>query len=152
MFTKVMFPLYELCFRHNIFDSKCNDVLKYKSYLRKKTLKNSSLRGIVENHHIIPLQWKEHIVVKTIRYDPNKSYNLCILPNKKYPIKKDSYGKAIRIHEKGHIKYNSYVKEQLDFLVDDINDEDLLKYKFWLFYVFLKTALDNNESENMDWN
>ena len=50
MFTKVMFPLYELCFRHNIFDSKCNDVLKYKSYLRKKTLKNSYLRGIVENH------------------------------------------------------------------------------------------------------
>ena len=152
MFTKVMFPLYEICFKQNIFDSECCDILKYKSSLRRNIVKNSSLHGVIENHHIIPLQWKNHIVVKTIRYDLNKSYNLCILPNKKYPIKKDSYGKAIRIHEKGHIKYNSYVKEQLDVLLDDINDEDLLKYKFWLFYIFLKTSLDNNESENMDWN
>ena len=26
-----MFPLYELCFRQNIFNSECYDVLKYKS-------------------------------------------------------------------------------------------------------------------------
>lgn len=152
MLTKLMFPLYEICFRQNIFDSDNFDVLKYKSSLRRRIVKNSCLHGIVENHHIIPLQWKEHVVVKTVKYDLNKSYNLCILPNRKYPFKKNSYGKAIRIHEKGHIKYNSYVKEQLDGLLDDINDEDLLKYKFWLFYIFLKTALDNNESANMDWN
>ena len=152
MFTKVMFPLYELCFRQNIFDSECYDVLKYKSSLRRNIVKKSCLHGVVENHHIIPLQWRDHIVVKTIQYDPNKSYNLCILPNRNYPIKKDNQGKDIRIHEKGHIKYNSYVKEQLDVLLDDINDEDILKYKFWLFYIFLKTALDNNESANIDWN
>ena len=35
MFTKVMFPLYELCFRQNIFDSECYDVLKYKSSQKK---------------------------------------------------------------------------------------------------------------------
>ena len=152
MFTKVMFPFYEICFRQNIYDDERNDVLKYKSRLRKAIVKKSHLRGIVENHHIIPLQWRNHIVLKKIKYDPNKAYNLCILPNRKYHIKNDSKGKAIRIHEKGHIKYNSYVKDQLDILLDDLNDEDLLKYKFWLFYIFLKTALDNNESENMHWN
>ena len=152
MFTKAMFPLYEICFRQNIYDGEQFDILKYKSSLRRTIVKNSSLRGVVENHHIIPLQLKDHIVVKNIKYDINKSYNLCILPNKKYPIKKDSQGKDILIHEKGHIKYNSYVKEQLDILLNDVNDKDLLKYKFWLFYIFLKTCLDNNESENMDWN
>lgn len=152
MFTKVMFPLYEVCFRQSIYDDERNDVFKYNSRLRKATVKKSCLRGLVENHHIIPLQWRNHIVVKKIQYDPNKSYNLCILPNRKYHIKNDSQGKAIRIHENGHKKYNSYVKEQLDILLDDVNDEDLLKYKFWLFYIFLKTALDNNDSENMHWN
>ena len=87
-----------------------------------------------------------------MQFDPNKSYNLCILPNKKYPIKKDNQGKSIRIHEKGHYKYNSFVKEELDILIDDVNDGDLLKYKFWLFYIFLKTSLDNNETEDMHWN
>ena len=152
MFTKIIFPLYETYFRGNIFDSKCIDVYKYKSTLRKNTMKKSSLHEFVENHHIIPLQWKNHIVVKKIQFDPDKSYNLCILPNKKYPIKKNIHGKAIRIHENGHIKYNSYVKEQLDILIDDVNDEDILKYKFWLFYIFLKTSLDDNENANMHWN
>lgn len=152
MFTKVMFPLYELCFKLNIFDTNRKDVLKYKSRLRKTSVKNSGFREIVENHHIIPLQWRNHVVVKKIQFDPNKSYNLCILPNRKYPIKKDCLGKAIRIHEKSHVKYNSYVKEQLDILANDMDDEDLLKYKFWLFYIFLKNSLDNNENENMHWN
>lgn len=124
MFTKLMFPLYELCFRQNIFDTNRNDILKYESRLRKTIVKKSSLHGVVENHHIIPLQWQNHIVVKKIQYDPNKSYNLCILPNKNFPIKKYSQGKFIRIHEKGHYKYNSYVKEELDNLLDDVNDDD----------------------------
>ena len=151
MLTKTIFPLYELCFKQRIFDDISKDILKYRSALRRKTIKKSSLHGLVENHHIIPQQWRNHEVIKRLNYDLNRSYNLCILPNKLYSKNCNKNDNFTLIHEKGHMQYNAYVKEQLDVINEYINDDEF-KYKFWLFYIFLKSSLDNNNIDNIPWN
>lgn len=72
-----------------------------------------NLQELVQVHHIIPLQWADHVNLKD--YNIYSGYNLMILPTKKG---KNILNTTRRIHEGGHIRYNKYIKEQLDLECD----------------------------------
>lgn len=83
----------------------------YGSLLRRKIKKKYLLIGLVQDHHIIPYEFRNYI---------NNSLKLnCIHCSKNIIMLPTSYGKLIintkrPIHENGHIKYNLYVKRLLE--------------------------------------
>ena len=52
------------------------------------------------------------------------------------------------IHEGGHMKYNKYVKKQLDHIHDSSKDSQ--NYDFWLLLNHLKSNMQFNE-DNIPW-
>jgi len=154
MNAKVFHPFVSKYMIKYMYDtSGFKDPLKYRSVLRNEMIKNSGLRGIVENHHIIPKQWRNHNTLKKLNFDVNSSYNIVILPNLKYHFCASKLEAVhMLIHSNGHKNYNRYVGVQLDELIDKCSeDEDKLKYNFWLFYIYLKDSIDNNSS-SIPWN
>jgi hypothetical protein len=78
----------------------------YGSYNRAILKQKRDIRGLVQDHHIIPRQFSRRV---NINIDESK--NLMMLPT--------SYGKLFLntsrpIHENGHVKYNKYIKHLLD--------------------------------------
>jgi hypothetical protein len=70
-------------------------------------------KGLVEDHHIIPKQFKKHPIVVKSGYDINASANLIMLPTR--------LGKFVLrvrddriIHSGKHTSYNNYVEKMLD--------------------------------------
>jgi len=98
--------IYSLLFNTNI--SKINF---------KKTKNKFNLHDLVEIHHIIPRQLKNHPTIVLSNYDIENGYNLMFLPSNK--------GKELLklhddrpIHTGGHIAYNYYLKGRLDTMLD----------------------------------
>lgn len=78
----------------------------YGSYNRVILKQKHKIRGLVQDHHIIPRQFSKRVSI-----DIDTSKNLIMLPT--------SYGKLFLntsrpIHENGHPKYNKYIKQLLD--------------------------------------
>jgi hypothetical protein len=144
MLCKILSPI-ELLFPSHIY-TKTNykDIFKYGSIVRKTFIKTNNLNGYVENHHIIPIQHKNHKVLKVLEFNINCNYNICILPNRKYYKVFEHETARLLIHQYGHKKYNNYVKDSLNIMYSHFpvnEDIELLKYKFWLFYSHLKKHL-----------
>ena len=83
----------------------------------KKTKRKFNLYDLVEIHHIIPRQLKNHPTIVLSNYDIENGYNLMFLPSKQ--------GKEVLklhndrpIHTGGHIAYNYYLKGRLDIMLD----------------------------------
>jgi hypothetical protein len=88
-------------------------------------------KGLIEDHHVIPTQFKNHSMVMKSGYDIHASTNVVILPTR--------HGKHVLrvredrlIHEGNHPAYNAYVGHMLNAFthVDD----------FDAFVIFLKRA------------
>ena len=104
----------------------------YRANYRRSFKIRFGLSGLVEDHHIIPKQWKDHHNLKAAKFSIDAPYNLMLLPSSK--------GSKIlntnRIfHSGGHPLYNLYVKHKLDsiesrdelyYLVNDLR-QDLIK-------------------------
>jgi len=78
----------------------------YGSYNRAILKQKHGIRGLVQDHHIIPRQFSKQVTI-----DIDASNNLIMLPT--------SYGKSFLntsrpIHENGHLKYNKYIEKLLD--------------------------------------
>ncbi len=84
-----------------------------------------NLQGLVQVHHIIPLEWRNHS--NLLDYDVHSGYNLIFLPTKKG---KEVINTIRRIHDGGHHKYNIFVKEKLDLGYDPYELCYLLREKF----------------------
>ena len=95
----------------------------------------------VNDHHIIPNQWRNHVVVKKANYDVHASYNLMLMPTRQ-GMNELSVNSDRLIHELGHSKYNKYVK----FMLDVMSEDDI-----WIFRDFLKKNCRVNE-DNIPWN
>tara|TARA_B100001175_G_scaffold317908_1_gene337445 strand:+ start:9263 stop:9733 length:471 start_codon:yes stop_codon:yes gene_type:complete len=119
-----------------------NDYFKYRSSNRKKFKKNKGYTNYVEDHHIIPKQWKTHKLLNNINFDINSSNNLYIMPNYNANEKFNLHPNTL-IHKGGHIKYNYYVKQQLDYLYQ--LDKDAQQYEFWLLLNHLRSNMKNNK-------
>ena len=112
------------------------DEYRYGSNQRKAYKKYKKYDNLVQDHHIIPKQWKKHKLIKNINFDINSSNNLIIMPTQKTFLY-FNLDPNIRTHYIGHPKYNIYVKEILDE-IDDLYSLDDKKFYFWLFFMYLK--------------
>ena len=123
------------------------DIYRYGSKDRKLHKKKYS--RLIQDHHIIPKEVKDHQLIKAVNYDINSCNNLLIMPTKE-GVRKFSFNENLQTHYKGHSKYNSFVKYHLDtidkchYLIDD------KKYYFWLFYTYLKKCCPTIDS-NIPW-
>lgn len=83
---------------------------KFKNYKKRFSLNN-----LVEIHHIIPRQHKNHPVLLNTKYNLEDGYNLMFLPTEKGKFKLKLYLRR-PIHQNGHYKYNIFIKDYLDYL------------------------------------
>lgn len=98
---------------------------KYGSIERKNIKTRFNLHNLVESHHLIPKQWKNHPILIKYGYDVSESYNIMFMPSL-LGIKKLNTNRLV--HSGGHTPYNKYVKYNLD-LIDTIEElDDLRKY------------------------
>tara|TARA_B100001741_G_scaffold264904_1_gene230117 strand:+ start:51 stop:407 length:357 start_codon:yes stop_codon:yes gene_type:complete len=80
-----------------------------------KTRDKFNLQELVQIHHIIPREWKNHKNIKNYNYNINAGYNLIFMPNK-YGITKLNTKR--KIHDGGHPDYNLYVLSKLNQIED----------------------------------
>lgn len=109
-----------LCFcglfipRHSIY--------RYGTGARRNFKKRFGLTGLVEDHHVIPKQWRNHEIIVNSGYNISESYNIIMMP---------SHGGIHRLntrrilHSGGHPKYNQYVKRCLDSFE---SEEELVEF------------------------
>ena len=123
------------------------DFFRYRSVYRKNFKRNKEYTGYVEDHHIIPKQWKHHELMEILNFDVHCSKNLYIMPNTRAKYRFYLHPSTM-IHTGGHRKYNDYVKEQLDYILE--LDKESQKYNFWLLLHHLKSNMKFNK-DNVPW-
>ena len=123
--------------------------LNYGSMYRRYFKHQLGYTGLVQDHHCIPKQHRNHILLQTIDYDINKHDNIIIMPNNKG---KDllNVKPEYLVHDGGHLKYNIYVKEQLDYIYNNYDDIESYRYQFWLLQKHLRKNMKYNE-DNIPW-
>lgn len=126
-----------------------NNIFKYRSLCRKIYKQNKEIIGLVNDHHIIPKSLKNHKLLKITNYKINQNYNLFIMPNSKNTIKILNLHPNTIIHDGSHVKYNFYVKQNLNKILK-YKSIDEKKYYLWLFVSYLKDNLKINK-ENIPW-
>ena len=94
---------------------------------------------MVEDHHVIPKEFRNHIIIKKYKYNISSSNNIMMMPNKK-GIELLNTNRLL--HSGGHLKYNKYVKNELN----KINNEEEL----YQLLNYLKSQMNGN-SENIPW-
>lgn len=116
---------------------------RYRSAYRLLFKIKWDLIGKVEDHHVIPKEFKNHPVIKVINFDINSSKNLVMMPTKRgmetfWNIRQDRL-----VHHSGHKKYNEYV----ELLLNQIENEK----DFNMIHDFLKRNCRFNR-DNIPWN
>lgn len=85
--------------------------MRYGSLLRNNFKLRFNIRNI-EDHHVIPLQFKNHEVVKKVNYDINSGDNIIMMPREIGNLRKNRL-----THNGPHKKYNMFVGAILDSLM-----------------------------------
>lgn len=134
-------PCYGYFVKHS-YSQIQNDYFKYRSSYRRNFKKSKGYTNYVEDHHVIPKQWRHHELLQNINFDVHCSDNLYIMPNND-AIKRFHLHPDTLIHQGGHRKYNYYVKEQLDY-IQGLN-KDAQEYEFWLLLHHLKSNMKYNK-------
>ncbi len=132
----------------NTFDN--SNIFKYRNICRKIHKENKKLVGLVDDHHVIPQSLKNHELLKLTNFNIDQNYNLCIMPNSMKTIELLNLKENTLIHIGGHLKYNTYVKKQLN-IINKYKSYDQKCYKLWLFLHYLRKNLKFNE-DNIPWN
>jgi len=83
----------------------------FDSIERQNAIKKYNLKGCVQNHHIIPRQWRNHPKVVDANFSIDGSTNLMLMPTH---LGKDFIKTKRMVHSGGHTQYNHYVKNLLD--------------------------------------
>jgi hypothetical protein len=133
--------LYQIDSHYSLFDyKKEKDIFRYGSRKRQQIKYEFGYNKLVEDHHIIPKEFRDHLFIRDIRFDIGCSKNIRIMPNE-YGCDKLNLPENTLVHHNGHIHYNDYVKSQLDDLYITTNFDES-KYKFLLFFSYLESQLD----------
>lgn len=122
---------------------------RYASVARRNFKIRWGLRGnLVQDHHAIPVQWREHPVVRAVNYDFNGSDNIVMMPT---PKGKETLNVRLDrlVHYGGHWKYNLYVGTWLDH-IQKIQDPQEMMEEFYNFRDFLKRNCRDN-SDHIPW-
>ena len=110
---------------------KYNPIFRYRGWDRKFFKQSKGYIGYVNDHHIIPQQFKNHSLIKNTDFDINGNFNLLIMPIEK-GLKKLNLDPDTATH-KPHPFYNTYVSYMLDYIDLSCNDYEHKEYKLWLF-------------------
>lgn len=133
--------LYQINSYYSFYQyNKNNDIYRYGSKQRQYVKKHFGYTNLVEDHHIIPKEFKSHSFIRDIGFDVHCSRNIRIMPNE-YGFEKLDLPENALVHHNGHIHYNRYVKHKLDELYVTTNN-DKSKYKFLLFFWHLESQLN----------
>lgn len=97
----------------------------------RKTRTKLRLTGLVEVHHVIPRTYSNCDFLKSIGYDTEASYNLVFCPSK-LGHNTLNIRESRPIHTGGHMKYNAFVKKNID-VCDTIHE-------FYILWLFLHMA------------
>ena len=144
-------------FTPNIVNNKCiplftnckHDLFYYGSDIRKNYKLHRGLKELVQDHHCIPRQFRNHKLIRQIGFDINCSRNIIMMPNKRGK-KELNLHPDILVHDGGHTAYNKYIGKELERIYREEETIDMKKYKFWLFLSFLKESLPFNR-EKLPW-
>ena len=85
------------------------------------------LVDLVQDHHVIPRQFKHHILVRDIM---NYHKNLVMMPTPK-GIQKLNLRENRLVHWGPHPKYNIFVGYELDLCRNNKDIDELLEYLKW---------------------
>lgn len=112
---------------------------RYGSVSRRNAKVRLGLKwGLTQDHHVIPLQFRTHAVVKEVGYDFNHPDNLIIMPTSS-GMKYLNVRKERVVHENGHMEYNKYILKYLDSL-EQIQDPGQRSLEFYNFKDFLRES------------
>ena len=112
----------------------------YNSQARKSFRRRHDLvSDFVQDHHVIPKQWRKHPTVLRFGLDINDPHNLILMPTAygkyRFRLRHERY-----THDSGHYKYNTYVREMLDSM-EGVQCEKCFRLEFQYLLVFLKSTL-----------
>ena len=102
--------------------------MRYGSLLRKNFKFRFNIRN-VEDHHVIPVQFRHHPIFDRVKYDLQASDNIIMLPREIGNLRENRV-----THNGPHPKYNKFVGIVLDSMVHIENPEP----EFKQFIDFLK--------------
>ena len=102
--------------------------MRYGSLLRKNFKFRFNIRN-VEDHHVIPVQFRHHPIFDRVKYDLQASENIIMLPREIGNLRENRV-----THNGPHPKYNKFVGIVLDSMVHIENPEP----EFKQFVDFLK--------------
>ena len=114
-----------------------DDIYRYKSKLRREL--KQKLPFHVEDHHIIPQQFKTHKVILSTKFNINCSNNLLIMPGR---MSKDHFPRKI-VHQ-AHPHYNIRVCRYLDQIGQQTCQEER-QYQLWLLVKHAENLILQND-------
>ena len=123
-------------------------IFRYRGIDRKFHKYIKGYYGYTNDHHIIPKSFRNHSLIKSIKYDINSNDNLFIMP-KYVALDKFNMHPLTMVHEGNHLKYNSFVKYNLD-VINNYQTQEEQCYYLWLFVCYLKKNLKFN-NDNIPW-
>lgn len=139
--------LFQITGQYSFFDyNKGNDIFRYGSKYRRQFKKELDFGNCLEDHHIIPKQFRNHPLIVSTRFDIGSSNNLLLMYRCHCRV---SIEHGTHIHEHGHNKYNAYVKKQLDYIYSKSESDDMQKYNLYLLVYDLKSKI---RDKSVPWN
>ena len=115
---------------------KYDPVFRYKGWDRRVFKKWKGYSGYVNDHHIIPRQFRNHPVIRDTEFDINSNFNLIIMPTPLGKVKLNMDPRTIA--HTNHPRYNTNVKYLLDDIKDNYEDKDYKEYRLWLLVNWLR--------------
>lgn len=97
----------------------------YQCPKRKTILLRFNIGGLVETHHVVPNQWKNHPVLNEYNYRVSDPSNLMFMPN---ALGLEKINTNRLYHSGGHTPYNEYVKKRLDAVTNEGEFKDLVRH------------------------
>ena len=129
---------------YSIFEyNKDDDLYRYNTVYRRRFKNIIYNKNTVDNHHIIPKQFQNHSLIQEMNIDVGCSKNILFLRNRysKEENKNSSY-----IYHDSHVKYNRFIRNELD-TISNIHDMETKKYQFALLFMYLWNGLVENDSQ-----
>ena len=96
-----------------------------------RLLRNARVRfglvGLVQIHHIIPLQHRHHPALTKVNFDIDAARNIMFMPTFA-GVRALQLRSGRLVHDGGHAAYNSWVGTLLSDVSTDRDVDDLLRY------------------------
>ena len=112
----------------------------YGTMNRQYFKKRFNIYGLVEDHHIIPKQFRNHPKLKKYNFNLSQPSNIMLMPNK---IGIQNLDTNRMLHTGGHTQYNRFVGKMLE----KIDNEDDIKEIMW----YLRYCIRNNYKTSIPW-